>query len=95
MTAVAKDMSNDDLRDYAELIGKLPPPPPEAAPGVADALRMARGAALTKRLHCTGRHGGDLAGGEQVPRLALQREDYLLRALRGFRAAAASATRRR
>jgi cytochrome c553 len=87
MTAVAKDMSNDDLRGYADHIGSLPPPPPDAAPGGADALRMERGATLTKRLHCTGCHGSDLAGGNQVPRLALQREDYMLHALRGFRAA--------
>ena len=84
MTAVAKEMSNDDLRGYAEHIGKLPPP--QALPADADAPRMERGAALTKRLHCTGCHGSDLAGGNQVPRLALQREDYLLHALRGFRA---------
>ena len=44
-------------------------------------------AALAQRLHCTGCHGADLAGGKQVPRLAGQREDYLLHALRGFRAA--------
>jgi cytochrome c553 len=87
MTAVAKDMSNDDLRGYSEFIGKLVPPPPEVAPGGADALRMERGATLTRKLHCTGCHGNDLAGGSQVPRLALQREDYLLHALRGFRAA--------
>jgi len=87
MTALAKDMSNDDLRGYADFIGTLPPPRPDAAPGGADPLRMERGATLTKRMHCTGCHGSDLAGGSQVPRLALQREDYLLHALRGFRAA--------
>ncbi|MCW5638704.1 MAG: c-type cytochrome [Rubrivivax sp.] len=84
MTAVAREMSNDDLRGYSEHIGKLPPP--QTSPADADALRMERGAALTQRLHCTGCHGSDLAGGRQVPRLALQREDYLLHALRGFRA---------
>ena len=87
MTAVAKDMSNDDLRGYSAHIGKLAPPPPDSAPSGADALRMERGATLTRKLHCTGCHGSDLSGGSQVPRLALQREDYLLHALRGFRAA--------
>ncbi|MBX3604078.1 MAG: c-type cytochrome, partial [Piscinibacter sp.] len=67
------------------LIGRLPPRPPaeESAP---DAAKQARGAALAQRLHCTGCHGADLAGGAQVPRLAGQREDYLLHALRGYRA---------
>jgi cytochrome c553 len=84
MTAVAKGMSDDDLRGFSDLIGTLAPPAP--APAV-DASRAARGAALANRLHCTGCHGGDLAGGRQVPRLAGQREDYLLLALRGFRSA--------
>jgi cytochrome c553 len=84
MTAVAKGMSDDDLRGFSDLIATLPPPAP--AP-VADAARAARGAALATRLHCTGCHGTDLAGGRQVPRLAGQREDYLLLALRGFRSA--------
>ena len=86
MTAVAKDMSDAELRAFSDLIGRLPPRPPaeERAP---DAAKQARGAALAQRLHCTGCHGADLAGGAQVPRLAGQREDYLLHALQGFRAA--------
>ncbi len=86
MTAVAKDMSDAELRAFSDLIGRLPPRPPaeESAP---DAAKQARGAALAQRLHCTGCHGADLAGGAQVPRLAGQREDYLLHALQGFRAA--------
>jgi cytochrome c553 len=85
MSAVAKGMSDDDLRGFSEAIAALPAPPLPAAP--ADAQRFERGAALAQRLHCTGCHGADLAGGKQVPRLAGQREDYLLHALRGFRAA--------
>jgi cytochrome c553 len=70
---------------------RLPPRPPaeESAP---DAAKQARGAALAQRLHCTGCHGADLAGGAQVPRLAGQREDYLLHALQGFAPPRASAT---
>jgi cytochrome c553 len=84
MAAVAKGMSDKDLRGYADHIATLPPPPPPAAGG--DAARIARGRALAQRHHCTGCHGADLAGGQQVPRLAHQREDYLQHALRGFRA---------
>ena len=85
MTAIAKDLSNDDLRGFSELIAGLPTPPPPGA--AADPARATRGAALAGRLHCNGCHGADYTGGAQVPRLAGQREDYLQAALRGFRAA--------
>ncbi len=83
MTAVAKGMSDEDLRGFSDFIATLPPP---AAAPAADPARAARGAALAARLHCNACHGAGLEGGKQVPRLAGQREDYLLHALRGFRA---------
>jgi len=83
MTTVAKGMSDADLRGYSDYIASLPPP---AEPPAPDTARAARGAALAARLHCTGCHGADLKGGKQVPRVAGQREDYLLHALSGFRA---------
>lgn len=84
MTAVAKGMSDADLRGFADAIAKLPPPAPPAAPG--DPAKIARGSALAVQAHCNGCHGNEYAGGQQVPRIAHQREDYLLRALQGFRA---------
>lgn len=84
MTALAKDMTDADLRGYSDVIGRLP----AAAPAVAtppDAARMARGSAAAQRLHCLGCHGSQGEGSRQVPRVAGQREDYLLIALRGFR----------
>lgn len=84
MTAVAHDFSDDDLRGFSEHIGRLPPPPPPGPSG--DPARIARGQALAHRYHCDGCHGGDFAGGKQVPRIAHQREDYLSHALRQFRA---------
>lgn len=83
MTAVAKGMSDADLRAFSELIAKLPAPPPAAA---GDATRSARGAALAQRFRCASCHGADYAGGQQVARLAGQREDYLNKALAEFRA---------
>ncbi|MCW5634334.1 MAG: c-type cytochrome [Rubrivivax sp.] len=84
MAALAKGMSDADLRGYSDLIAMLPPP---AAPGGAgrDEARFARGRALAGKHHCIGCHGADLAGGRQVPRVGGQREDYLLIALKGFR----------
>jgi cytochrome c553 len=86
MTAVAKDMSDDDLRAFSDLIGKLPPPP-APDPASADALRMTRGAALAQQHRCASCHGSDFSGGKQVARLAHQREDYLSQTLQQFLAA--------
>jgi cytochrome c553 len=85
MNAVAKGMSNDDLRGFADHIATLPPPVPSAEPG--DPLRMERGRTLTERHHCVACHGGDFSGGKQVPRLANQREDYLKATLHAFSSA--------
>ncbi len=87
MSAVAKGMSDDDLRGYSDFIATLPASVLAAVPSGAstDQQRLARGAALSDKLHCAACHGAELAGAKQVPRLGGQREDYLLHALRGFR----------
>ena len=84
MTAVAKTLTDDDLRGFSDFIGTLPPvpAPPTATP--PDAARMARGQALAEQHKCVFCHGADLAGGQQVPRIAGQREEYLQASLRGF-----------
>jgi cytochrome c553 len=85
MTAVAKGMKDADLRGFSDFIGTLPPvpaPPPAAPP---DAARMARGEALARQHKCFFCHGTDLAGGQQVPRIAGQREEYLQASLQGFK----------
>jgi cytochrome c553 len=84
MTAVAKTLTDDDLRGFSDHIGTLPPvpaPPPAAPP---DAARMAKGKALAEQHKCLFCHGADLDGGQQVPRIAGQREEYLQASLRGF-----------
>ncbi len=86
MTAAAKGLSDDDLRAFAELIGKLPPPAPPAQAG--DRARAARGRALALERHCAACHNSDFSGREQMPRLANQREDYLLKAMRDYRSGA-------
>ncbi len=84
MTALAKGMSNDDLRGYADFIATLPPPPPPDR-AAADASKLQRGRALAEKHHCLACHGADLSGGRNVARVAHQREDYLLLTLMGFR----------
>jgi cytochrome c553 len=84
MTAVAKTLTDDDLRGFSDLIGALPPvpPPPPATP--PDPIRMAKAQALAVQYKCVFCHGAGLAGGEQVPRIGGQHEDYLQASLRGF-----------
>ena len=86
MTEAAKGLTDADLRRLSESIAKLPPPAPP--PGEADAARMKRAAALIEARHCTGCHGRDFAGHQNVPRVANQREDYLAKALRDYRSGA-------
>ena len=85
MTAVAKPMTDADLQGFADYIGTLAPVPakPPAAP--PDAARMARGKALAQEHKCVFCHGADFSGGQQVPRIAQQHEDYLQMSLQEYR----------
>ncbi|HEX2541203.1 MAG TPA: c-type cytochrome [Caldimonas sp.] len=85
MTAVAKTLKDDDLRGFAEFIGTLPPVPPPPPTTPPDPARMKKGEALAAQHKCVFCHGADFAGGQQVPHIAGQREDYLQMSLRGFR----------
>jgi cytochrome c553 len=85
MTAVAKSLKDDDLRGFSAFIDTLPPVPPPLPATPTDASRMARGQALAQQHKCVFCHGSDLAGGQQVPRIAGQREEYLRESLRGFK----------
>jgi cytochrome c553 len=49
---------------------------------------MAAGQALAEQHKCLFCHGPGLAGGQQVPRIAGQHEDYLQASLRGFKSGA-------
>lgn len=83
MIQVMRGKSDADMQSLADAVSKLPPPPlPSAA---TDRSRFARGASLAKKHRCLICHGPDLAGTDQVPRLANQREDYLIKALRDFK----------
>jgi cytochrome c553 len=83
MTTAAKGLTNDDLRAFANAIARLPPPPPPADAG--DGTRATRGQTLARQHHCTVCHNPDFSGRDQMPRLANQREDYLLKAMREFK----------
>ncbi len=84
MNEMMKGMSDDDLRAAAAFVAKLPPPPPPSEPG--DAERMARGRVLAEKNRCNVCHTATYDGQDQVPHLRNQREDYLLKALRDYKA---------
>jgi hypothetical protein len=67
----------------ADLIAALPPPEPATEP--VDAERMARGRDLAVKYRCNFCHQADFAGYNNVPRLAGQREDYLIDTLRSYK----------
>lgn len=88
MNALAQGFSDADLRGFSAFIATLPAPTaPAAAAAPADPVRLARGRATAQGQQCLACHGADGAGGKQVPRLAFQREDYLLASLKGFKSA--------
>jgi cytochrome c553 len=83
MNEVAKSMSDDDLRNFSDFIAKLPKPrPPE---NTADPARISRAQELLVRYHCNACHRPDFSGGDNVPRIADQREDYLAKTLREYK----------
>ena len=88
MTAVAKTLTDDDLRGFSDYIGTLPAVPAPAPGTPPDTARMARGRALADQHKCVFCHGPGLGGGQQVPRIAGQHEDYLRASLRGFHSGA-------
>jgi cytochrome c553 len=86
MNEMARELSDDDLRSMSDALATLPAPKPPADPG--DPARLERARALTEENHCNVCHRPDFSGRENVPRLADQREDYLLKALRDYKSGA-------
>ena len=68
MSAVARTMTDADLRGFSDFIGTLPPLPATAPATAPDAARMRKGAELAQQHKCVFCHGPDFAGGQQVPR---------------------------
>jgi cytochrome c553 len=83
MNEMAKGLTDDDLRKAGEITSKLPPPGPVA--DNPDPARMERARALANQHRCNFCHQSNYQGQDNVPRLAGQREDYLLKALRGYK----------
>ena len=83
MNEMTKGLTDADLQSFADIISKLPAPQP--ATGPAEPARIERALALIEQNHCNFCHTPNLAGQQNVPRIADQREDYLLKSLRSYK----------
>lgn len=82
MTPFLKGLSDGDIRDLgAHFAGKTPP----RNLTKPDPSRYERGAALAKAMICGNCHGEDFRGQQHLPRLASQRQDYLIASLKAYR----------
>jgi len=83
MNDVTKGFTDDDLRTFSDALAKLPPPQPPN--DTADAARMQNGRTLITQNRCNSCHNLDLSGRENIPHIADQREDYLVKTLREYK----------
>jgi cytochrome c553 len=83
MNEMAKPFTDDDLRTFSDHIATLPKPGPPADAG--DPARMQRAQAIVSQNHCNSCHKPDFSGGDNVPRIANQREDYLAKTLAEYK----------
>jgi cytochrome c553 len=82
MNQMMQGFSNDELQKLADVISKLPPPEPVSS---GDAARLQTGRTIAEQNHCNFCHQTNYSGDRNVPRIAGQREDYLVKALREYK----------
>lgn len=83
MNAMAEGLTDEDLQTLGDAMAKLPPP---VATGAAlDAASLELGRDLAAKYRCGSCHNADYSGREQIPRLAAQREDYLIKSLTEYK----------
>lgn len=83
MNQLLQGVNDAEVRSMAAFLSKLPVPAPAAGP--ADAERIERARALVEQHRCNFCHNRDFSGADGAPRLAGQREDYLVKALRAYK----------
>ena len=82
MAPLVKDLTDAEIEDLAKHFSSLPAKRSEER---VDAALVQRGAARAADLRCASCHLPTLAGQDQMPRLAQQRIDYMVAALKSFR----------
>jgi cytochrome c553 len=84
MNAITHDFKDEDLQTFAHAISLLPAPAKVTQP--PDAAAMARGSQLVEKYRCNFCHNAGLEGRDNIPRIASQREDFLIRTLLEYKA---------
>jgi cytochrome c553 len=82
MAPLVKDLKDEELDALAKHFNNLPPKPSEES---VDPALVKRGAELAASRRCGSCHLPNLAGQEQMPRLAKQRIDYLIFTMKSYR----------
>lgn len=85
MSAMAAPLSREDMLDLAAYFAAQKPRPIAFK---ADAARAARGKAKAAETLCTMCHLGGFAGQNEIPRVAGQRYEYVVKQLRDFKSRA-------
>ncbi len=83
MNQMVHDFTDADLQSFADAIAKLPAPAP--APQSTDTARLEAGRALMTKNRCNFCHAANLEGRDNVPRIAAQREDYLVKTMKEYK----------
>ena len=82
MTPQAQHLTREDMFDLAAYFSAQERRPVEFQ---ADPARVARGATKAAETLCTMCHGGGFAGQNEIPRVAGQQHDYIVKQLRDFK----------
>jgi cytochrome c553 len=82
MAALVKDLKDDDLQALAKHYAAQPP---KASGEPIDPALVQRGSELAAMRRCGSCHQPALTGADQIPRIAKQRVDYLITALKELR----------
>jgi cytochrome c553 len=82
MAPFVKDLKDDDLDVLSKHFAKLEP---RRSDEPIDPAQVKRGAEIAEARRCRSCHAPSLAGQDQIPRLAKQRIDYLIPAMKSYR----------
>ena len=82
MLAAVKGLQDPEIIKLAEHFSKLPA---KQASGLVNKNTFQKGEALAKKNRCGICHLSDFRGQNQIPRIAGQREEYLLAEMRAYR----------
>jgi cytochrome c553 len=85
MQEIAKQLTDQNIRDLGAYYSAMPPPPAQAGEGKLDDKQAM---ALIEPRHCDSCHKPDFSGQGESARLAGQRPEYLTKALSDFRSGA-------